>query len=331
MGHEILYCTRCRTQLRSTDFEKELAYYLEGRAYCETCARDLVHTLPEERINDILHAFESTSDDTPRAPQEPPHDRPRRTNCTTRIIKALVASSGPRMPTNSTRRMVLPGSERMSETTLIAGAAVLVLIFGGLAIIVGSDSPPPPAKPVVTERPAAYVASHEPSPAPEDRVTKKIAAAYEFGRLNPDKLEKQIALFEEAGLEPGASKYSAELDAALRDLRRKATDRRTAALEPVEREYRAALIRTDFRAAGAAIVAARARRLDAEWDRCLDRMNQELESEVARVYQMLRNNAVEARRRGATDEVRRIQDRVAGWNRPDLTRDLETFLGSSAR
>src|SRR5262245_18798637 len=119
MGHEILYCSRCRTQLRSTDFEKELAYYLEGRAYCETCARDLVHRLPEERINEILEAFESTAADPPPPPPVVPHDRPRRTNCTTRIIKALAASQGPRMPTNSTRRMVLPGSKQMSETTLI--------------------------------------------------------------------------------------------------------------------------------------------------------------------------------------------------------------------
>jgi len=160
---------------------------------------------------------------------------------------------------------------------------------------------------------------------------KKIAAAYEFGRLNPEKIEKQIALFEEAGLEPGASRYSAELDAVLRDLRRKATNRRSAALEPVEREMRSAMNRTDFRAATTAIIDARARRLDAEWDRAIDRMAIDLEAEVGRVYQTLRNSAVEARRRGATDEVRRIQDRVAAWGRPDLTKELETLLASSAR
>ena len=323
MGHEILYCSRCRTMLRSTDFEKELAYHLEGRAYCETCARDLVHTLPEERINEILHAFESTQDEPP---PPPPPDRPRRTNCTTRIIKALAAAPGPRMPTASTRRMVLPRSERISETALIAGAAALVLAFGGLAIVAGSGSPPPPAKPAAQERSAAYVASHEPSPA-EDRVAKKIAAAYEFGRLNPDKLEKQIALFEEAGLEPGASRYSAELDAALRDLRRKAADRRAAALEPVERELRAAMGRQEFKMAEVALAAARARRLDLEWDRALDRLGRSLEAEVGRVYLTMRTNAVEARRRGAADEVRHIQNRVAGWDRPELSKDLESALG----
>jgi hypothetical protein len=324
MGHEILYCSRCRTQLRSTDFERELAYYLEGRAYCESCARELVHTLPEERINEILRAFDSTRNDPPPPPT---HERPRRTNCTTRIIKAWAVTAGPRMPTNSTRRMVLPASKRISEAALIAGAAVLVLAFGGLAIVVAPESPPPPpAKPAAVVRPAAYVASHEPSAA-EDRVAKKIAAAYEFGRTNPDKLDKQIALFEEAGLEPGASRYSAELDSALRDLRRKAADRRAAALEPVEREIRAAMGRQDFRMADIALAAARTRRLDAEWDRAVDRLGQELEMQVGRAYQSLRTNAVEARRRDAADEVRRIQERVAAWGRPDLSKDLESALG----
>jgi hypothetical protein len=330
MGHEILYCTRCRTQLRSTDFEKELAYYLEGRPFCETCARDLVHTLPEERINEILNAFESTRNEPP--PPPPALERPRRTtNCTTRIIRALAATSGPRMPTNSTRRMVLPASERISETALISGAAALVLAFGGLVILAGSGTtpPPPPAKPPAVERPAAYVSSHEPAAPAEDRVAKKIAAAYEFGRLNPDKLEKQIALFEEAGLEPGASRYSAELDAALRDLRRKASDRRAAALEPVEREMRAAIIRQNFKIAAVAVAAAQKRHLDPEWDRAVDRMGQELEAEIARSYQVLKNNALDARRRGASDEVRQLQDRLAGWGRPELSRDLEAALTSN--
>jgi hypothetical protein len=181
------------------------------------------------------------------------------------------------------------------------------------------------------ERPAAYVASHEPAPPAEDRVAKKIAAAYEFGRLNPDKLDKQIALFEEAGLEPGASRYSAELDAALRDLRRKAADRRAAALEPVEREMRAAIRRQDFKIAAVAIAAAQKRHLDPEWDRAVDRMGQELETEIARSYQTLRNNAVEARRRGATEEVRQLQDRLTGWGRPELCRDLEAALASPGR
>jgi hypothetical protein len=39
MGHEILYCASCQSQLRSADFEKGQALRAEGRAYCASCAK----------------------------------------------------------------------------------------------------------------------------------------------------------------------------------------------------------------------------------------------------------------------------------------------------
>ena len=89
---------------------------------------------------------------------------------------------------------------------------------------------------------------------------------------------------------------------------------------------RAAIGRRDFKTADLALAAARTRRLDLEWDRALDRLGLDLEMEVARVYQTMRTKAVEARSRGAADEVRLNQNLVAGWGRPDLAKDLESTL-----
>jgi hypothetical protein len=137
MGHGILYCATCQEQLRDTDFDKELAYRLEGQSFCEKCARELIHTLPEDRINEILRAFfESTHDDPPPAP--PPMSE-NHSNRTTRILKALQATPGVRLTSTSRRMATVPPEQQSSSLLVGIGIAVVVLVI--MAIMgVASDS-----------------------------------------------------------------------------------------------------------------------------------------------------------------------------------------------
>lgn len=124
-------------QLRDPDFEKETAYRLEGHPYCEGCARQLIHTLPEDRMNDILRAFESTQDDAPHRP--PPVEG--HGNRTTRILKALSASPGIRVLTSTSRRMATVPPEQDQPASLLIGVGVAVVVLVVLAIFaVSSDS-----------------------------------------------------------------------------------------------------------------------------------------------------------------------------------------------
>jgi len=147
MGHGILYCATCHQQLRDTDFDKETAYRLEGQSFCEKCARDLIHTLPEDRVNDILRAFESTHDEpaAPKAPMSENHG-----NRTTRVLKALSGSPGLRILTSTSRRMATVKSEEAQSSSLLLGIGIAVVVLVVLAIIgVSSDSSSPkhlPAK-----------------------------------------------------------------------------------------------------------------------------------------------------------------------------------------
>jgi len=147
MGHGILYCGSCNEQLRDTDFDKELAYRLEGQSFCERCARNLIHTLPEDRVNDILRAFESTHDEPPTPQPPPPPMSERHGNRTTRILKALSATPGIRL-TSTSRRMATVKAEEASSSLLIGiGIAVVILVV--LAIVgVSSDSSSPKHLPV---------------------------------------------------------------------------------------------------------------------------------------------------------------------------------------
>jgi hypothetical protein len=138
MGHGILYCATCHSQLRDTDFDKGLAYRLEGQSFCEGCARNLIHTLPEDRVNDILRAFESTVDDAARRPPPPMNEN--RGNRTTRILKALSASPGIRL-TSTSRRMAVVPPESEQAAPLLVGIGIAVMVLVVLAIFaVSSDS-----------------------------------------------------------------------------------------------------------------------------------------------------------------------------------------------
>jgi hypothetical protein len=136
MGHGILYCATCQEQLRDADFDKELAYRLEGQSFCEKCARELIHTLPEDRVNDILRTFESTHDDPPPAPPIAEHHG----NRTTRILKALSSSPGIRL-TSTSRRMATVPPDPQASSSLLVGIGITVFILVVLAIYgVASDS-----------------------------------------------------------------------------------------------------------------------------------------------------------------------------------------------
>jgi len=136
MGHGILYCATCNSQLRDTDFDKGLAYRLEGQSFCEGCARNLIHTLPEDRVNDILRAFESTVDDSARRPPMNEH----RGNRTTRILKAISTSPGIRL-TSTSRRMATVPPEPGQGTPLLLGIGIAVVVLVVLAIFaVSADS-----------------------------------------------------------------------------------------------------------------------------------------------------------------------------------------------
>ena len=147
MGHGILYCATCHQQLRDTDFDKGAAYRLEGQAFCEGCARDLIHTLPEDRVNAILRTFESSHDDSA---QLPPPISEQHGNRTTRILTALSASPSVRILSSSSRRIATVKSVEAQSSSLIVSIGIAVVVLVMLAIIgVSSDSGSPkhlPAK-----------------------------------------------------------------------------------------------------------------------------------------------------------------------------------------
>jgi hypothetical protein len=145
LGYEILYCSRCRAQLRGREFEKGDAFRIDDQAVCKACAPELVKSLPPDKVQILLKQMVLAQGKTPpkTARHEPPPN----------VRDAPPSKSGPAMP---------------SLTPLWIGlAAVLLLVLGLAAWVIGGvgQAPPsPPPAPPAAVNPAPK--AKEPAPAP---------------------------------------------------------------------------------------------------------------------------------------------------------------------
>lgn len=63
MGHEILYCWKCRTRILGADFETGGAYQVGDRAACSACAAEFLTTLaPKDRERLLARMLKATQD-----------------------------------------------------------------------------------------------------------------------------------------------------------------------------------------------------------------------------------------------------------------------------
>jgi len=117
VGHEIVYCAGCQTQLRSIEFEKGKAFRIESRFFCFACVSKDPNLLPSELL-------------LPEAAPTPPG-----------------TGSGPRItPAAPPRRG--PNAEHPTGLLWIGlcGAAGVIGLVVIVALAAGRPSPPPSAR-----------------------------------------------------------------------------------------------------------------------------------------------------------------------------------------
>jgi hypothetical protein len=164
LGYEILYCSRCRAQLRGREFEKGDAFRIDDQAVCKACAPELVKSLPPDKVQILLKQMVlAQGKAAPKtARHEPPSD----------AKEPKPSKSGPAMA---------------SLTPLWIGlAAVLLLVLGLAAWVIGGarQAPPnPPPAPRAATNPAPK--SKEPAPAPPPVKEPKVAKEPEAPKITP--------------------------------------------------------------------------------------------------------------------------------------------------
>jgi hypothetical protein len=309
VGREILYCGVCHGQVRGADFDNEKALRIGADVYCPKCAKGKLASLPPEEAQEIL-----------RQNRKPEPARP---------------SSTPALALDKLPRRSTPGGTPGSSRLLIILSLLAVAILVGVVLAMSKSSPveevsrPAPPKPVVRPDPDPVRPT-----TPDDAARQKkeeaaraaLGQARDYARLHPEDLEGQLGRFEQAAW----SAKDTSLDFDARKERAAALAQLQAgivtALAAVDNRLKAACEREAFRSALSDLEDSRKRYASSEWTSALDRKAQEVRDLAARLFAPLRDKAVDARKRGAEEEITRTEERLARWGLDDLAVELARAL-----
>ncbi|HVE43382.1 MAG TPA: LamG domain-containing protein [Planctomycetota bacterium] len=304
MGHAILYCSGCSTQLREPDFEKGAAFRSDGRVYCKDCAPEDVRAkapVPERKPELISPG-------------------------TSRIMYAVPPpAAGKTLPT----------------PVLIAGGIglLVLLLAAGLMLGSGSSRPPshePPARELVRPPetrpdpppPPPPLRPPEPPPAPKDErpAEDALRKARDFAQSRPEDLAGQLAFFDAAVVAADGTGHSVtavrERDAVLTRLKPEVKS----GLDALDAAAKAATAKDDYGKGLKLFEDALAKPLGPEWTAEVQRRSQKYSELAQNAFTSVKNSAVGARQRGDEVTVKRITDRVDKWGIERYRSELASIL-----
>ena len=310
MGREILYCGVCHGQVRGTDFDNDKALRIGTEVYCPKCAKGKLASLSPEEARDVLR--QNPRNESSRSTSPPPEkDRPP-------VPRRAVAGRTP-----ATSRLVIILS--------VAAAGLVVVAFLAFSRRPSVEEPPRSAPPKAAVRPDPDpIAAADPDRAArqkkEEAARSALAQARDYARLHPEDLEGQLGRFDQAAW----SAKDSSLDFDARKERSAALTQLQAGivsgLAAVDSRLKAACEREAFRSALMDLEDSRKRYASPEWTSAIDQKAREVRDLAARLFAPLREKAVEARRRGAEEEITRTEERLARWGLEDLDLDLARAL-----
>lgn len=301
MGNAILYCAGCSQQLRELDFEKGAAFRSEARAWCKVCAPAEVRAQPQpKRLSDT--------------------------------------NSMPKVNLSSTRRMevVPPPPETSSSKPVlyIAGGVVAVGLLALVAMLGGGSSstrhpvdPPPPPTAAVGKDP---IAPPPPPPPRNDKPAEEaLRRAREFAQAHPENFPGQLALFDTAVREAEGTGHHAtavrERDAVL--TRQK--DQAKVQLDALDAAVRAACDKEEFAAAYKTIEDARSRPMGVDWSNDLAARTKTVDEAAESLFAAICKDVADARKRNATEDVKRLTQRVDKWGIDSFKAELSKVVSSA--
>src|SRR6185295_10214324 len=304
MGHSIVYCDKCGLLLKEDDFRQGKAFVADNRNFCSACRPAGSTTpLPQPPYSKISSTRipkqpSNESISSSRIPKQPQHESRRIP------VQAPVAPPPPAAPASNSKMIVLG----------VGGAVVgLVVIF---AMFSGdkkeprrTEDPTPPVQAVVKVPPPKVE-----NLSPEDRRREEAARtacvkAYEIQTTRPKDLAAQWRAFEAAAAAAAGTSYAGDAGTQLGKIRRRFEEDRAAA----EARAQEALSKEQFKAA-LDLWEEELKRYDvAEWTRPVNDRLAELKADFERRLGVMREAAVDARKRGDDAESKRVRARVAGW------------------
>jgi hypothetical protein len=318
MGQEIFYCAVCQKQVRSADFENGQAFKLENKHYCLTCGPEMLRSLPKARVKEILKDITTPARHTLAPEPAPAVRRP----STTRRVREV-------------RR---PGG-------WIVGVAIALTLLGGVGLWIGMGSrpgavppqsepgpgtkvPSAPSVPVGPKEglpPKAVPSLQEAKPLPSTKDQTAVEAlrkAREWAAGNPSDFDGAIRKFQDAVFLATGTPSSGEASKELDLYRLKQREFFAAELLKLEPEVKAACAEERFMKAFDILGLARDRHPSAEWHLLVGKRSREINDAAFQLLDRIKEEALEARKRGDGAKVKNLRSRVASWGIAQFIREF---------
>jgi hypothetical protein len=242
---------------------------------------------------------------------------------------------------SSTRKIstVPDPPESSSKALLYIGGGVAVLAILVVVVMMGGGGNSAPRRPAEPTAAAPVVPSDPVTPTPppsparnEKPAEDALRRAREYARVNPGNFTAQLALFDTAVREAEGTGHHPtalrERDAVL--AKQKASAQKQ--LDALDIAMRAACDKEDFAGANRLIGDARLRPMGSEWSSDLDARQRTVDESANKLFAALRNDAMEARKRGADEDVKRLSLRVEKWGIEMYRTDLaKAIAGATAK
>jgi hypothetical protein len=316
MGQEIVYCHKCQSRLIGSDFDKGKAFRFQNVTWCGDCARQYLDSLPPaERAALQPNKIELPKASTSRIP----------------LVRgpADPSPSGRYRPMTDSTNLRMPSApaKKSSPLPLILGVVGGLIALVVVIAVASSGSRRPPAPPPDhADRPdPAPPPPRDPLPSPErEKEARRLHdQAKTFAIANSADLAGQLDRFRQAAFAADGTSISeiAKRDFEAADARLRARIKEDGT--KLDEETRPLLEKGDFKAALAALEAARARHAAPEWTREVER-RAAAAKELARLrFTPLKAAGVEARQRRKDAELAQARAQVAALGVDELLREFD--------
>jgi len=269
MGQAILYCFRCSTQLRDSQFEQGKAYRIDNFAVCAACAPEAVKSLPPESVQKLLDLLAGKEKKGSSASQ-------RKTGAALPAIRdssranLIIASSStatPAAPKPPTNPWLLVGG---------VGGAVVVLI---ILVLVSQSGKPAPAvdvpAPPVTPPP---IVRRTLADSPAQIALKK---ASQYAQDYPSDLDGQIKAFSDLALLEDKGEFGTEARRKVDTLRARDNESVKRGMESLEMEIDALTKSQKYADAIQIVEGAKSRIASTSWKLAVEKRASELRTLLA--------------------------------------------------
>jgi len=325
MGHQIFYCDICGEQIRSADFDSGQAFEIDNRKFCLKCGPEMLRTLPKDQFKEIFQNITTPSKPYPSATSEGP---PR----TKRVPAATGSkpSAGPWIAVAGVAALLLCGLLWWGLGSSAPEPVPVPVVVKPVrppepkkAPPPPKESTPPPAPPTPPAPPPSVPASTNKDQVALDALRK----AQEWATANPSDFDGAIRKYQDASFLATGTSVQADAGKALELWRQKQREFFAAEIATLEPDVKAAVQAEQFKKALDILALAKSRHPSAEWQLIVGKRSREINDNVFKLLDKVKEEAREAQSSGNDEKVKQLRARVASWGIAQFIKEFREATG----